>query len=87
MIEGVKRVDVRLGNFACSLQGFDEPGPVLAAMLAAVRDAIDAGPVPEGTPETLDDAAVAQLLEEAAAASGMPADELEVARGLLVTAR
>ncbi|MEO0426826.1 MAG: hypothetical protein AAF160_05205 [Pseudomonadota bacterium] len=87
MIEGVKRVDVRLGNFACSLQGFDEPGPVLAAMLAAVRDAIDAGPVPEGTPETLDDAAAAQLLEEAAAASGMPADELEVARGLLVTAR
>ncbi|MEL7173169.1 MAG: hypothetical protein AAFN05_09440, partial [Pseudomonadota bacterium] len=87
MSEGVKQVDVRLGSFACSIRGFDEPGPVLAAVLAAVRDVLEAGPAPAGAPEELDDAAAALLLEEAAAASGLPAEELEVARGLLVTAR
>ncbi|MEL6766457.1 MAG: hypothetical protein AAFP17_04700 [Pseudomonadota bacterium] len=87
MSQGVKNVDVRLGNFACSIRGFDEPGPVLAAVLAAVRDMLEAGPVPDGAPGELTDSAAARLLEEAAAASGLPPEDLEVARGLLVTAR
>ncbi|MEM7499735.1 MAG: hypothetical protein AAF371_17320 [Pseudomonadota bacterium] len=87
MSEGGKRVDVRLGSFACSIRGFDEPGPVLAALLASVRDALAAAPRPPGAPEELDHATAERLLRDAAAASGLAAEELEVAHGLLVTAR
>lgn len=79
-----KRVDLRFGSFACSLQGFDDPSEPLAALLRLVQERLEEPALPDGAP--LFDAAT---LERIAAEIGTPgADRMMAATpGLVLTLR
>ncbi|MEO0761648.1 MAG: hypothetical protein AAFZ09_07560, partial [Pseudomonadota bacterium] len=83
-----RRVDVRLGAFACPIEGFDDPAPILEALLATAGAAVAARPAlcEAGLP-VLDTALRERILAEASTASGMAPDTLDCFPGILVTAR
>ncbi|MEM8596944.1 MAG: hypothetical protein AAGF76_10800 [Pseudomonadota bacterium] len=87
MAEKAKRVDVRLGSFACSIEGFDDPAAVLDAVLDRVRAALATEPRLPEAPALLEAEAREALLSEAAVAAGLPASSLEVLPGTIVLVR
>ncbi|MEM9782342.1 MAG: hypothetical protein AAF899_07690, partial [Pseudomonadota bacterium] len=87
MTEGRQRVDVRLGAFACSIEGFDAPEAVLRRLLATLADEAVRHPRLADAAATLDPAARARLVQEAARATGMAAERLDVMPGLIVAVR
>ncbi|MEO1776930.1 MAG: hypothetical protein AAFS07_18470 [Pseudomonadota bacterium] len=87
MDEMRQRMDLRVGAFACSIQGFDDPAAVLERVISTLRDAADSDPdFAARTAVGLDEETVTRLREAAATASGMPAGSLEAVPGLIVMA-
>ncbi|MEL6335824.1 MAG: hypothetical protein AAFQ88_04155 [Pseudomonadota bacterium] len=87
MDEMRQRMDLRVGAFACSIQGFDDPAAVLERIISTLRDAADSDPdFAARTAVGLDAETVSRLREAAATASGMPAGSLEAVPGLIVMA-
>lgn len=79
-----KRVDVRIGSFACSLQGFDDPAQPLAALLRLVQERMEAPELTNGTP-LFDQATLARLQAEIAPNGGDTA--LSATPGVVLTLR
>lgn len=78
MTDSRKRVDVSVGGFACSLQGFEDPGAALTAILRAMREA---GDLALGAP-LFDAPTMARLGREIGALAGNGA--VSVAPGLVL---
>ncbi|MGF1552711.1 MAG: hypothetical protein ACFBWO_09450 [Paracoccaceae bacterium] len=78
MGERLRRVDVRIGEFACSIQGFDDPAAVLARLIDVAREAPASGP-------HLDEAAAERALAAAARESGLAPERLAAVPGFIVT--
>ncbi|MEM6972235.1 MAG: hypothetical protein AAF577_05460 [Pseudomonadota bacterium] len=87
MAEQRQRVDLRLGDFACSIEGFEAPETVLKRILLTLSDEASRLPALGDSASRLDGATRARLIAEAARVANMPADRLEVLPGLIVTAK
>ena len=44
MAEGTKRLDLQFGSFACSVQGFDDPGEPVQQVLRAMQHLLEESP-------------------------------------------
>ena len=79
-----RRADIRIGAFACSLRGFDDPAPVLDALLRRTAAVLAETPGAAALPGLPQGEALAALARDLAAAAGRPG--VDLAPGLVATA-
>ena len=84
---GEKRLDVCLGDFAVSIQGYDEPVAVLEQVLDLARQTLDARPDIANSEVHFTESMISDLIERVAARHGMDPDNLAAAPGLLLVHR
>lgn len=86
MSDARKRVDLRVGDLALSVQGVDEPLPLVKQVLRFVQRLVEETPEMTGAGVTLDDETVAGLLRDLEARGGVPEGSFTVTPGLILTA-
>jgi len=87
MAENPKRVDLRVGNFACSIQGFKNPVKPLGEVLSTLQSALAETPELAGAGIAIDAGEIEALAGKIAAGNGVAADDVEVTTGLIIVCR
>lgn len=80
------RIDLRLGDFAVSLQGFENPVPPLKQTLRFVQRLIEETPEIAGTSLALEEEDIEALLDTVSGRLDLPRDHLSVTPGLVIVA-
>ncbi|MEM8793458.1 MAG: hypothetical protein AAGE80_17695 [Pseudomonadota bacterium] len=84
MTEQNRRVDVRLGTLAISVQGFDDPVAPIQRIFQSVQQLLRAEPGASNVAIGLDDAIVQDLLRQLADDPDMPEESVEAVPGLVI---
>lgn len=84
MTDQPKRVDLRLGEIALSVQGFDDPAKPLRQVLRLLQRVVEETPEIGNLSLAIDDAVVESIMEDLQARLDLPPESLEVTPGLIV---
>ena len=84
MSSSAKRLDLRFGAFACSVQGFDDPVPPVQQILRAIQHLLEESPELADTAINFDAEAIEQLVGEVARRSELDENEVEIVPGLII---
>jgi hypothetical protein len=79
-----KRLDLRFGAFACSVQGFDDPVPPVQQILRAIQHLLEESPELADTAINFDAEAIEQLVGEVARRSELDENDVEIVPGLII---
>ncbi|MEM6547360.1 MAG: hypothetical protein AAF713_06400 [Pseudomonadota bacterium] len=82
-----RRVDLKLGDFACSVHGFDDPVRPLRSVLRAVQRMIEETPEIAETSLEFSPGLIDGLLERLERDTDIPTEELDIQPGLIVVHR
>jgi len=87
MSDRERRIDVRVGDFALSVQGFEDPIRPMKQVVRLLQRVLEETPELSRTGIDLDDDLVRELLADVSARSGLPEERLDIVPGLVVAAR
>ena len=79
-----KRLDLRFGAFACSVQGFDDPVQPVQQVLRAIQHLLEESPELSDTAINFDAEAIEQLVGEVARRAELNEHEVEIVPGLII---
>jgi hypothetical protein len=79
-----KRLDLRFGAFACSVQGFDDPVQPVQQILRAIQHLLEESPELADTAINFDAEAIEQLVGEVARRADLDESEVEIVPGLII---
>lgn len=79
-----KRLDLRFGAFACSVQGFDDPVQPVQQVLRAIQHLLEESPELADTAINFDAEAIEQLIGEVARRADVDESEVEIVPGLII---
>lgn len=79
-----KRLDLRFGAFACSVQGFDDPVQPVQQILRAIQHLLEESPELADTAINFDAEAIEQLVGEVARRADLDESEVEIVPGLVI---
>jgi len=82
-----KRLDLRFGSFACSVQGFDDPVMPVQQVLRAIQHLLEETPELSDSGISFDAEAVESLIEEVARRADLAAEDIEITPGLVIVHR
>lgn len=82
-----KRLDLRFGSFACSVQGFDDPVMPVQQVLRAIQHLLEETPELSDAGISFDAEAIESLIEEIARRAELAAEEIEITPGLVIVHR
>jgi len=79
-----KRLDLRFGAFACSVQGFDNPVEPVQQFLRALQHLLEETPELADAGISFDAEAIEQLIGEVARRADLAEDDIEIVPGLVI---
>lgn len=79
-----KRLDLRFGAFACSVQGFDDPVQPVQQILRAIQHLLEESPDLADAGINFDAEAIEQLIGEVARRADLDEGEIEIVPGLVI---
>jgi hypothetical protein len=82
-----KRLDLRFGLFACSVQGFDDPVMPVQQILRAIQHLLEESPELSDSGISFDAEAVESLVEEIARRADLDSEDIEITPGLVIVHR
>lgn len=82
-----KRLDLRFGSFACSVQGFDDPVMPVQQVLRAIQHMLEETPELADAAISFDAGAVESLIEEVARRADLATDDVDITPGLVIVHR
>lgn len=84
MATSKKRLDLRFGAFACSVQGFDDPVMPVQQILRAIQHLLEESPEIADAGISFDAETVESLIEEVSRRAEVNMSDLEIAPGLVI---
>lgn len=87
MARTTKRLDIRFGSFACSVQGFDDPVMPVQQVLRAIQHLLEETPELSDSGISFDAEAVESLIEEVARRAELASEDIEITPGLVIVHR
>ncbi len=87
MSDSSKRLDLRFGAFACSVQGFDDPVLPVQQVLRALQTLLEESPDVADAVISFDAEAIEQLTEEVARRAELAEADVEITPGLVIVYR
>jgi hypothetical protein len=87
MAANTKRLDLRFGSFACSVQGFDDPVMPVQQVLRAIQHLLEETPELSDAGISFDAEAIENLIEEVARRADLAAEDVEITPGLIIVHR
>jgi len=79
-----KRLDLRFGAFACSVQGFDDPVMPVQQILRAIQTLLEESPEIADAGISFDAETIESLIEEVARRADVETSDLEITPGLVI---
>lgn len=87
MAADTKRLDLRFGSFACSVQGFDDPVMPVQQVLRAIQHLLEETPELSDAGISFDAEAIESLVEEVARRADLASEDVEITPGLVIVHR
>ncbi len=84
MSDSSKRLDLRFGAFACSVQGFEDPVQPVQQVLRALQTMLEETPDLAGAGIAFDAEAIEQLAQEVARRADLAESNVEITPGLII---
>ncbi|MDH3666447.1 MAG: hypothetical protein OEN23_05910 [Paracoccaceae bacterium] len=84
MSGGAKRLDLQIGSFACSVQGFDDPVEPVQQILRAMQHLLEESPELASAGFNFEPDTIEQLVGEISRRSELDESEVEIVPGLVV---
>ena len=83
----LKRLDLRFGSFACSVQGFDNPVEPVQLVLRAIQHLLEETPELSEAGIAFDADTIETLIEEVARRADLESEDIEITPGLVIVHR